>query len=67
MGRRWNISVGDGAAMRRMDERLKFVHYLGESGVSIVYPLDAGGGRLLAHHGTEKHVFIAYLDGTGQR
>jgi amicoumacin kinase len=44
----------------RFDERLKFMHYLGEHGAHIAYPLPSPQGALyetLAHAG---HVWVAY-------
>jgi amicoumacin kinase len=55
------VPVGDGASMQRLEERLKFVHFLGENGVNIVYPVTDDQGKLLTALVEGDNVFIAYL------
>jgi amicoumacin kinase len=55
------VPIGDGAAMRRMEERLKFVHFLGENGVRIVFPVADGQGKLLTTLEADGDIYIAYM------
>lgn len=48
------------AGLARIGERLKFVHFLGERGAPIVYPLPARDGRLLATASSANTTFVAY-------
>lgn len=43
-----------------LDERLKFIHFLGESGIDIAGPEENEEHRLYDTYEDEKHIFIAY-------
>jgi amicoumacin kinase len=53
------VSAADGLA--RLDERLKYAHFLGENGVDIVYPIEQTGGKLVISVPDEGHLFAAYI------
>lgn len=48
-------------AVKKMDERLKFVHFLGENGVDIVYPIRNKNDNLLEFLEDDKHVYAGYV------
>jgi Ser/Thr protein kinase RdoA (MazF antagonist) len=43
-----------------MDERLKFIQYLGEGGIDIAYPEENENHRLYEIYEDETHIFLAY-------
>ncbi len=43
-----------------LDERLKFIHYLGENGIDIACPEENENQSLYDTYADEKHIFIAY-------
>ncbi len=47
-------------ALLRLEERLKFVHYLGEHGAPIINPLPRQDGSLYAVQPDGEHLFVAY-------
>jgi Ser/Thr protein kinase RdoA (MazF antagonist) len=44
----------------KLEERLKFVHFLGDRGAPIIHPLPRPDGSLYATHPEGKHLFVAY-------
>ena len=54
------LPAGDAFGMARMQERLKFVHFLGQHGVDIVYPLAQPDGSLLVTQPDGEQTFVAY-------
>ncbi|RPJ36688.1 MAG: hypothetical protein EHM21_18855 [Chloroflexi bacterium] len=50
----------DPSGLLRITERLKFVHFLGEHGAHIVYPLPGPDGSLLATAHAGENTFVAY-------
>ncbi len=50
------------AGLRCIEERLKFIHFLGEHGANIVYPIPCSNGSLLATVGAGDggYTFVAY-------
>lgn len=64
-GKTWTLKfmilpTQDAGALDRVTARLKFVHYLGEHGVPLAYPLLTPGGDLLAQAVEEDRRYIAY-------
>jgi Ser/Thr protein kinase RdoA (MazF antagonist) len=57
------LAIPDSAAggLSRLNERLKFAHFLAQNGVEIVYPLDLAGGGLVTTHRVEEQCFAAYI------
>ncbi len=51
----------DPAGLLRIEERLKFVHFLGEHGANIVYPIARPDGGLLATASDGAYTFVAYV------
>lgn len=54
------VNLDDPASLLPILERLKFVHYLGEQGVRIVYPLALPSGDLLTLAGSGPEGYLAY-------
>ena len=54
------LAADDPAGLLRLEERLKFVHFLGEHGVEIVYPLARADGSLFACIPEGEMIFVAY-------
>ena len=52
--------VDDSDALVRLEERLKFVHFLGEGGAHIVKPLERPDGSLYATQVENENLFTAY-------
>ena len=46
--------------LHRLEERLRFVHYLGENGARIVYPLPSPQGNLYEAVSDDEHLWVAY-------
>lgn len=55
------VNLDDPDSLLPIGERLKFVHFLGEQGVRIVYPLTLPGGDLLTLAGSGQEGFLAYV------
>lgn len=43
-----------------LDQRLKFIHYLGENGIDIAFPKETKNHRLYETYSGENHIFVAY-------
>jgi Ser/Thr protein kinase RdoA (MazF antagonist) len=54
------LSGRDPFALLRLEERLKFMHFLGDQGAPIVYPLAQPDGSLYYAQNEEEHQFVAY-------
>ncbi len=54
------LGAADAGGFLRIEERLKFVHFLGENGVNIVYPLTRSDGSLFASVRDGENIFMAY-------
>jgi len=54
------IAPGDQDGLRRFEERLNFVRFLGQNNVRIVYPLPCPDGSILAVQHSAESSFIAY-------
>jgi hypothetical protein len=54
------IPASDPDGLARIEERLRFVQFLGQQGVDIVYPLPGPDGSLLATRPNLETLFIAY-------
>lgn len=55
-----SMSPGDPDGLLRIQERLRFVGFLGEHGVNIVYPLPGPDGQILAEASEADQRFVAY-------
>ena len=55
------LPISDSDGLARMAERLRFVHFLSEAGVDIVYPLPGPDGSLLATQTDGDVLYSAYL------
>ena len=53
--------VDDTDALVRLEERLKFIHFLGDRGAPIVSPLEGVSGGLYTTHAENKNLFVAYV------
>lgn len=54
-------NLDDPDSLLPIGERLKYVHFLGEQGVRIVYPLPLPDGKLLTLAGSGKEGFLGYI------
>jgi amicoumacin kinase len=54
------IPASDPDGLPCLQERLRFVHFLGEQGVDIVYPLTSPEGHLFETCSTPDHLFVGY-------
>jgi Ser/Thr protein kinase RdoA (MazF antagonist) len=43
-----------------LDERLRFMHYLGENGAAVAFPLPSPQGNLYETHLAQDHLWVAY-------
>jgi Ser/Thr protein kinase RdoA (MazF antagonist) len=55
------IPASEQDGLPRLQERLRFVRFLGEHGVDIVYPLASPDGNLYEVCSTPEHLFVAYV------
>ena len=55
------IHLPAGLVQRTFEERLRFVHFLGEAGVDIVYPISLEDGELFISSGEGDQRFAAYI------
>ena len=53
------IPASERDGLPRLQERLRFVRFLGEHEVDIVYPLASPGGNPYEVRSTAKHLFVA--------
>ncbi|MDP4091718.1 MAG: phosphotransferase, partial [Bacillota bacterium] len=49
------------AAFKKIDERIKFVHFLGENGVDIIYPVVNRNNMLMETVEGDTHIFVGYV------
>lgn len=54
------LAATDTGGLMRLEERLKFVHFLAQNGVDIVYPIQQPDGSLFTCAPDGEHIFIAY-------
>ncbi len=55
------LKESDTGGFLRMEERLKFVHFLGEQGVNIVFPIARTDGSLFATTREGENIFVGYI------